>query len=106
MVRLSKQRISPMTQAITRILTSAKHGLATATFAVCAAFVAAPSSPIAALTPGVGNAHATGPCWGEFWVMMDAYYYYLDNPTTLGPESTTSLPWTPTSIVLADLRKV
>lgn len=69
-----------MTRPITRILTSAKHGLATVAFVVCAAFVAAPSSPIAAVTPGVGNAHATGPCWDEYHAMMEAYFHYLDNP--------------------------
>ena len=41
------------------------------------AFVAAPSSPIATLVPGVGDADAYAPCQHEYVVMQDAWAIYL-----------------------------
>ena len=41
------------------------------------AFIAAPSSPIAALVPGVGDAFAYAPCHHEYVAMQDAWAIYL-----------------------------
>ena len=68
-----------MTQAIT-LAHRAKRALAALAFTVSAAFVAAPSSPIAALAPGVGDAQAYAPCYYELVALQDAHAIYLMFP--------------------------
>lgn len=66
-----------MNQSITWISARVRRALATVAFMTGVAFVAAPSSPIAGLVPGVGDAFAYAPCQHEYVAMQDAWAIYL-----------------------------